>query len=135
MARLGRGAGRICGVVAALAASAMSVAIRGALKETPPVELRLDWLSSDNERSKLLAWLKSHRPANATFLATCRRKGAGGAFAGDIQAQLYWLIQAGEAGCQWCDIEIETLRELPNKSARCLAIPPRLMPGIPDLER
>ncbi len=67
----------ICGVVAASTASAMSAAIRAALKETPTIELRLDWLSSDNERSKLLAWLKSHRPANATFLATCRRKGRG----------------------------------------------------------
>src|ERR1700761_601803 len=135
MARLGRGAGRICGVVAASTASAMSVAIRAALKETPTVELRLDWLSSDNERSKLLAWLKSHRPANATFLATCRRKGAGGEFTGDIQGQLYWLIQAREAGCQWCDIEVETLRELPNKPARGYAVPGRIMLSIHDFER
>src|ERR1700722_20829535 len=116
MARLGQRAGAICGVVAASTATQMSEAVRPALKKTPPNELRLDWLSSDNERSKLLSWLKSHRPANATFLATCRRKGAGGFFSGDIQAQLYWLIPAREAGCQWCDIEIETLRELPNRS-------------------
>jgi 3-dehydroquinate dehydratase / shikimate dehydrogenase len=134
MARLGRGAGSICGVVAASTAAEMSAAIRAALRETPAVELRLDWLSSDNERSKLLGWLKTHRPANATFLATCRRKGAGGEFAGDIQGQLYWLIQAREAGCQWCDIEIETLRELPNKSARGYAVPGRIMLSIHDFE-
>src|SRR5579871_1460526 len=107
MIRLGRGIGSICGVVAASTAARMSAATRTALKETPTVELRLDWLSGDNERSKFLAWLKTYRPANATFLATCRRKGAGGEFNGDIQGQLYWLIQAREAGCQWCDIEIE----------------------------
>ena len=135
MARLGQGVGSICGVVATSTAAEMSVAIRAALRETPTVELRLDWLSTDNERSKLLAWLKTHRPANATFLATCRRKGAGGLFPGDIQAQLYWLIQAREAGCQWCDIEIETLRELPGKSARGYAVPSRIMLSIHDFDR
>jgi 3-dehydroquinate dehydratase/shikimate dehydrogenase len=135
MARLGLGVGSICGVVAASTAAGMSAAIRAALRETPTVELRLDWLSNDNERSKLLAWLRSHRPANATFLATCRRKGAGGLFLGDIQAQLYWLIQAREAGCQWCDIEIETLRKLPGKSARGYAVPGRIMLSIHDFER
>jgi 3-dehydroquinate dehydratase / shikimate dehydrogenase len=135
MARLGHGVGTICGVVAAATATEMAAAIRVALRETPTIELRLDWLASDNERSRLLAWLKSHRPATATFLATCRRKGAGGLFAGDIQAQLYWLIQAREAGCQWCDIEIETLRELPNKSARGYAVPGRIMLSIHDFKR
>ena len=80
MARLGRGIGSICGVVAASTAAEMAAAIRAGLRETPTIELRLDWLSNDNERTKLLAWLKAHRPANATFLATCRRKGAGGLF-------------------------------------------------------
>ena len=135
MARLGHGVGSICGVVAASTAAEMSGAIRAALKETPTIEIRLDWLSSDDERSKLLAWLKSHKPANATFLATCRRKRAGGEFTGDIQGQLYWLIQAREAGCQWCDIEIETLRELPNKSARGYAVPGRIMLSIHDFDR
>src|SRR3984957_18615177 len=134
MARLGQRAGAICGVVAASTYTHMSDAVRSALTETPTIELSIDWLSSDNERSKLLSWLKSHRPANATFLATCRRKGAGGLFPGDIQGQLYWLIQAREAGCQWCDIEIETLRELPNESARGYAVPGRIMLSIHDFE-
>src|SRR5882724_9613113 len=135
MTRLGRGVGSICGVVATSTAAEMRAAIRAALRETPTIELRLDWLFTDNERSKLLAWLKPHRPANATFLATCRRKSAGGLFTGDIQAQLYWLIQARDAGCQWCDIEIETLRELPNRSARGYAIPGRIMLSIHDFEQ
>jgi 3-dehydroquinate dehydratase/shikimate dehydrogenase len=79
--------------------------------------------------------VKSQSLGSATFLATCRRKCAGGLFAGDVQAQLYWLIQARDAGCQWCDVEIETLRELPNKSARGYAIPGRIMLSIHDFQR
>ena len=135
MARLGTGVGRICGVVAVATAAGMAAAIRAALRETPTVELRLDWLTSDAERSKFLGWLRHHQPRRATLLATCRRKGAGGRFAGDIDAQLYWLIQAREAGCQWCDIEVETQRELPGQSAREYAIPPRIMLSLHDFER
>ena len=135
MARLGMGIGSICGVVAASTAAEMAAGIPAALRETPTIELRLDWLANDAERSKLLGWLKRHRPAKTTFLATCRRKGAGGLFGGDIQAQLYWLIQAREAGCQWCDIEIETLRELPGQSARGYAVPSRIMLSIHDFDR
>ena len=54
MRRLATGVGRICGVVAAPTALQMAAGIRSALRETPTVELRLDWLASDAERSKLL---------------------------------------------------------------------------------
>ena len=135
MGRLGTGIRRICGVVAAPTADAMAAGIRAALRETPTVELRLDWLASDAERSKLLRWVRQHRPRNATFLATCRRKGAGGLFSGNIEAQLFWLIQARETGCQWCDIEVETLRKLPGQSAREYAVPPRIMLSVHDFDR
>jgi 3-dehydroquinate dehydratase/shikimate dehydrogenase len=113
----------------------MAAGIRSALRDTPTIELRLDWLATDTERSKLLAYLKTKRPKAATFLATCRRKGAGGRFTGSIDAQLYWLIQAREAGCQWCDIEIETMRKLPDQSAREYAVPSRIMLSIHDFHR
>ena len=135
MSRLGTGVGRICGVVAASTAVEMAAGIRSALRETPTVELRLDWLASDSERSKLLTYIRKHRPREATFLATCRRKGAGGRFAGNIDAQLYWLIKAREAGCQWCDIEVETLRKLPGQSAREYAVPLRIMLSVHDFQR
>jgi len=133
--KLGRGVGRICGVVAAATAVEMASGIRLALRETPTVELRLDWLATDWERSQLLRWVRRHHPKGATFLATCRRKGAGGRFGGNIQAQLYWLIRAREAGCQWCDIEIETLRKLPDQAPREYAVPPRIMLSIHDFQR
>ena len=135
MSRLGTGVARICAVVAASTAVEMAAGIRTALRDTPTMELRLDWLASDAERCKLLAYLRTKRPKAATFLATCRRKGSGGRFTGSIDAQLYWLIQAREAGCQWCDIEIETMRKLPDQSAREYAVPPRIMLSIHDFDR
>jgi 3-dehydroquinate dehydratase/shikimate dehydrogenase len=135
MRRLGTGVGRICGVVAAPTALEMVVDIRSALRETPTVELRLDWLASDTERSQLLRYLRTHRSQAATFLATCRRVGAGGRFTGNVEAQIFWLIQARDAGCQWCDIEVETLRTLPGQSPRQYAVPPRIMLSIHDFQR
>jgi 3-dehydroquinate dehydratase/shikimate dehydrogenase len=113
----------------------MVAGIRSALRETPTIELRLDWLVGDAERSKLLAWLGPRPPGNTTFLATCRRKAAGGRFSGSIDAQLFWLIQARQAGCLWCDIEVETLRKLPGQSAREYAVPRRIMLSVHDFQR
>jgi 3-dehydroquinate dehydratase / shikimate dehydrogenase len=135
MGRLGTGVGRICAVVAAATAVEMAASIVLALRETPTVELRLDWLATDPERARLLRWVKRHRPPHAIFLVTCRRKGAGGRFGGNIEAQLYWLIQARQAGCQWCDIEVETLRKLPGQAAREYAVPARIMLSIHDFQR
>jgi len=135
MSGLGTGVGRICAVVAAPTALEMAADIRSAVRQTPTVELRLDWLASDAERSKLLAFVRKLPLGRYRLLATCRRKGAGGRFAGNINAQLYWLIQAREAGCQWCDIEVETLRKLPEQSARGYAVPARIMLSVHDFQR
>jgi len=116
MKPFGTGVGRICGVAAAATASELRVLLRQALRYTRTVELRLDWLRTDHERQKFLSWLKGSRPKGAVFVATCRRRIGGGEFAGDAGAELYWLMKAGQAGCQWCDLEVETLRELPGKS-------------------
>ena len=90
---------RICAVAAASTASEMARLVRAGLRETPTVELRLDWLRSDSERSRFLAWLKRNRPSGATFLATCRRRVGGGKLAGGVKAELHWLREAREAGC------------------------------------
>ena len=135
MSLFGSAAARICAVVAAPTATEMVRQLRLALRETPTVELRLDWLRSDTERSRLLAFLKKNKFRRAVFMATCRRKVAGGLFAGDLHAELYWLIQAREAGCAWCDLEVETLRELPAKSIRQYAVPKRVLLSLHDFER
>jgi 3-dehydroquinate dehydratase/shikimate dehydrogenase len=135
MGLFGTGLRRICAVVAASTAGEMSKMVCSALKQTRTVELRLDWLSSDNERARFLDWLRRTLPRNATFLATCRRRAGGGKFAGDIDRELYWLIQAREAGCQWCDLEVETLRKLPSQSVREYPVPPRVLLSIHDFDR
>jgi 3-dehydroquinate dehydratase / shikimate dehydrogenase len=135
MGLFGTGLRRICAVVAASTAPEMSKWVRSALKQTRTVELRLDWLSSDSERARFLNWLGRSQPHNATFLATCRRREAGGRFAGGIDRELYWLIQAREAGCQWCDLGVETLRELPGQSVREYPVPPRVLLSTHDFDR
>ena len=55
--------------------------------------------------------------------------------AGGAEAELYWLSQARESGCQWCDLEIETLGELPGRSARSLPIPAKFLLSFHDFER
>jgi 3-dehydroquinate dehydratase/shikimate dehydrogenase len=135
MSRFGEGLARICAVAAAPKAVEMASQVRAAIREACTIELRIDWLSTDAERTRFLAWLRRTRPRRSTLLVTCRRRGAGGLFSGSIEAQLYWLIRAREAGCQWCDIEIETLRELPDQSIRQYAVPPRVMLSLHDFER
>jgi 3-dehydroquinate dehydratase/shikimate dehydrogenase len=141
MALFGSGLRRICAVVAASTAAEMSKHVRAALKEARTVELRIDWLRSDAERTRFLAWLKKSKFRQATFIVTCRRREGGGKFAGGVDRELYWLIQAREAGCQWCDLEVETLRKLPGRSIRDFPVPRRILlsvhdfKGTPDLRR
>jgi 3-dehydroquinate dehydratase / shikimate dehydrogenase len=113
----------------------MADLVRIGLRETPTIELRLDWLRNDSERSSLLLWLKKNKPRGTTFLATCRRRKGGGKLSGGVQAELYWLNVAREAGCAWGDLEIETLRELPGKSLSKLGLPPHILLSRHDFER
>src|SRR5216684_722371 len=135
MGLFGTGLRRICAVVAASTAAEMANLVRSALRQTRTVELRLDCLSSDAERVRFLAWLRKSKPRNATFLATCRRREGGGKFAGGVDRELCWLIQAREAGCQWCDLEVETLRKLPGQSVREYPVPSHILLSVHDFER
>jgi 3-dehydroquinate dehydratase/shikimate dehydrogenase len=109
--------------------------VRAGLRETPTIELRLDWLRSEAERSMFLNWLKRNKFRGANFLATCRRKIGGGRLNAGIQAELHWLAQAREAGCTWSDLEVETWRELSGKSASELGLPPRMLLSLHDFQR
>jgi len=131
----GAGIRRICAVAAASTAVEMTKLVRAGLRETPTIELRLDWLRNDSERSRFLRWLKMNKPRNATFLATCRRREGGGKLRGRVQAELYWLNEAREAGCSWCDLEIETLRKLSGKSLSELGLPQHILLSLHDFQR
>jgi 3-dehydroquinate dehydratase / shikimate dehydrogenase len=135
MGPFGTGVERICAVVAASTAAKMARLVRSAFRETKTVELRLDWLRDDSERRRFLHWLRKHKPKGATFLPTCRRREGGGKFPGTIERELYWLIQAREAGCQWCDLEAETLEKLSNKSVRGYPVPEHVLLSIHNFDR
>lgn len=135
MSLFGTGVRRICAVVAASSAAEMVKQVRSALRETRTVELRLDWLRNDAERARFLRWLRNQGYRNACFLATCRRQEGGGKFDGGVDRELYWLIQAREAGCEWCDLEVETLRKLPNQSVREHPVPRRVLLSMHDFDR
>jgi len=104
------GEGRICGVVAATTAREMWQQLREAVRYARTVELRLDWLAGDRELESFLVDLRRTKfGRRMTLIATCRRKKAGGRFSGSLPAQLAVLHRAIAAGCQWIDLEIESL--------------------------
>jgi 3-dehydroquinate dehydratase / shikimate dehydrogenase len=107
---------KICAVVAAADALGMWEQLTQALRVTRTVELRLDWLSDEDELDRFLVRLAKKRP-RATLIATCRRRVAGGKFRGTIAQQLVHLASALRSGCGWYDLEIES-------SSRC---PPELL--------
>lgn len=131
----GKGVARLCGVAAAQTAAKLCRLVKVALQGTPTVELRLDWLKNDNERHAFLDWLKRQRFPKAQFIATCRRRVGGGEFVGDAGAELFWLMKAREAGCAWCDLEVETLRELPGKTVHGYAVPPKVLLSMHDFRK
>src|ERR1700757_1204050 len=131
----GKGVGRLCGVLAESTARELRRLLAVAMRETPTAEIRLDWLKNDTERRAFLKWLTVHHPPRAQLIATCRRRVGGGEFVGDPNEELYWLMQAREAGCTWCDLEVETLRELPGKSVHGYAVPGKILLSMHDFRR
>ncbi len=121
------GPDRICAVVAAPTAAAMLSGLREALKESRTVELRLDWLKDGVELKRFLGKLRVDRPRKCV-IATLRRRDASGKYRGTRAEQLKWLKVAAEAGCGWCDLEVESaehldasaLRELRKSGARVM---------------
>lgn len=134
-APFGYGPARLCGVAAAPDARNMQRQVLAALAQTRTVELRLDWLVNDAERRSFLRWLGRQKFRSATLIATCRRIEGGGRLDGGIPHELFWLMEARAAGCTWCDVEMETMRELPGQSVREYAVPPRVMLSVHDFDR
>ncbi len=54
-------------------------------------------------------------------LATCRRVQAGGRFQGSVEEQVEVLAAAARAGCQWVDIEIESVKALRHPPFKAFA--------------
>ena len=120
------GEDRVCGVIAAEKAGEMRSQVRLAIRKTGTLELRLDYVRSANERAAFLGWLARERP-RATLIATCRSQQGGGLFRGSKEEQIENLALAVRAGCQWCDVEIETANEIAAPDLRRAVSPARLL--------
>ncbi len=82
-----------------------------AVKETPFLEFRLDYL---DKPALALPAIKEFIELNtaATVIATCRRAPSGGKFEGSLAAELDILIKAAQSGCQIVDLELESAEAL-----------------------
>lgn len=106
MAKPGRP--RIFVTLAAPSVSAME-ALAGRHTGAPVgFELRLDHLkeTGDLEAQLHSMLMRLHFPQT---IATCRRTEAGGLFSGSVKQQSSLLRAAARAGCQWVDVEIESV--------------------------
>ncbi|MGA8269802.1 MAG: type I 3-dehydroquinate dehydratase, partial [Candidatus Acidiferrales bacterium] len=132
------GKDKICAVVASRKAADAARQVLRALRETRTVELRLDWLASRSEIRKILRWLagKKGKAARrrATFVATCRRRGAGGKFAGASKDQIEIMREAARAGCAWLDIEIETAEKLSKQELAAIRSEAKLLISFHDFK-
>jgi 3-dehydroquinate dehydratase / shikimate dehydrogenase len=83
-------------------------------------ELRLDYLRDythlESDLHQMLVRLR-----NPQMIATCRRQEVGGQFRGSVQEQFEILGAASRAGCQWVDIEMESVEALRNRWVRQFA--------------
>ena len=130
------GQDRLCAVVAASGAVAAIEQLRFAKNVTKArvIELRLDFLASRAEIESLLSWV-ARQPRKPVLIATCRRLQAGGRFKGSIDAELVVLERAVQAGCRWCDVEIETAERIaPGELSSNLA-PARVLVSAHNFRR
>jgi 3-dehydroquinate dehydratase/shikimate dehydrogenase len=128
------GGDRICGVIAATTAREMRLLVRRAARSTRTIELRLDYLRSDAERTSFLDWL-SGRAVQGVYIATCRTFRGGGKYRGSRKSQLAMLSIAAAAGCRWCDVEIETARHFSPAELEHAILPARLIVSHHDFRR
>jgi len=113
------GHNKLCAVVAASTASSLYRQLRQALRQTHTIEFRLDWLANDREIERFFGKLRAPQ-TDVTFIATLRRREAGGRYRGTIAKQLFYLAQAIRAGSRWYDLEIETVRQCPPELIEAL---------------
>src|SRR5580698_7144408 len=103
--------GKVCVAIIGTTATEMLEKASVAVKETPFLEFRLDYL----EKPLLaLPKLKNFFAENtaATGIATCRRTANGGKFSGTVAAEMEILSKAAGAGFHLVDLELESAEAL-----------------------
>jgi 3-dehydroquinate dehydratase/shikimate dehydrogenase len=103
--------GKVCVAIVGSTPAELLDKAASAVKETPFIELRLDYL---DKPAAAMAKIKEFLAANsaATVIATCRRAANGGRFEGSAAAELEILVKAAEAGCHMVDLELESAEGL-----------------------
>ncbi len=99
----------IAAVIAAPTVEGFLQALRRAERTAAVVELRLDALQTPAAIVRLLEQLPQR--SRLIRIATCRSQTAGGGFEGTPAAQLALLRLAARRGCDWVDVEAESLDE------------------------
>lgn len=128
---------RICAVIGAATAQEAVRQFRTAVGpglRALAIELRLDYLRGPEERDALFRWL-TRQPRLPTIIATCRTRRGGGRFAGSVQSELAILAQAVRAGCRWCDVEVESARQVKPDELRSALAPASLLISGHDFKR
>jgi 3-dehydroquinate dehydratase / shikimate dehydrogenase len=131
------GKDRLCAVVAARAAAEAIRQLKvapSASKAAQVIELRLDFLSSRAGIGRLLGWV-ARQPKTPILIATCRRLQAGGRFKGSVDEEITVLKRAVEAGCRWCDVEIETAERIASGQLKKELAPARVLVSAHDFRR
>jgi 3-dehydroquinate dehydratase/shikimate dehydrogenase len=103
--------GKVCVAIIGATPADLLEKATAAVKDTPFLELRLDYL--DKPAAAIPAIKEFLDVNNASIvIATCRRAESGGKFEGSLAAELDILIKAAQAGCQILDITIESAEAL-----------------------
>ncbi len=112
--------GKVCVAITGSSAAELIEKASAAVKETPFLEFRLDYLDKPLLALPKIKQFLADNTA-ATVIATCRRAETGGKFDGTPAAELDILIKAaqsiadpppGQPGCQLVDLELETVEAL-----------------------
>jgi 3-dehydroquinate dehydratase / shikimate dehydrogenase len=99
--------GKVCVAIIGSTPNEMVEQATAAVKETPFLEFRLDYLANPLAAIPRMKQFLTER-SEATAIATCRRAGNGGKFKGNIAAEMEILQKCAEAGFHLVDIEMQT---------------------------
>ena len=103
--------GKVCVAIIGNTIAEMVEKASAAVKETPFVEFRLDYLDKPLlAMPKLKQFLADH--SQATAVATCRRASNGGKFKGTVASELEVLEKAAASGFHILDIELQSCESL-----------------------
>ena len=103
--------GKVCVAITGTSPADMLDRASVAIKETPFLEFRLDYLEKPVlALPKIKEFMAAHTAVTA--IATCRRTEGGGKFVGSVAQELELLIKAAGSGFHLVDLELESAEAL-----------------------